>query len=114
MCKLCDFLDDDVLGRLETHLVVIQLAPLKGWRQKKLSVETFKLLDRFYDVEGDILPRLTEDCDQAYARYKVSPTEFNREVRNQLDRTMMLMCMKLGTIKGLINSATPWLSVMEA
>ena len=112
MCDLCKFLDDGVLDQLHTSLVVVQMLPQKGWRQRIMSVRIMSLLTRYNALKDLMVERLEADYQTSLERYREDPNHelFFRELQHARSQWLI----KLGEIKKMIANAEPWLTVMEA
>ncbi|QXO09855.1 hypothetical protein pEaSNUABM38_00133 [Erwinia phage pEa_SNUABM_38] len=114
MCDLCNFLDDDVMNRLKTSLVVIQMLPQKGFRQRRLSGNIMTLVARYNAIKDTMVDRLEDDYQKTLERFKRDPTTRNELFLRELQRARSQVLINVNEVKKLLTSAEPWLSVMEA
>lgn len=114
MCEMCKFLDDGVLDQLQTSLVVIQMLPKKGWRQRRISARTMTLLSRYNALKDLMVERLEADYQKSLECFKRDPSTRNELFFRELQRARSQWLLKLNEVKKLVTNAEPWLSVMEA
>lgn len=114
MCKLCAFIEDDILGRLETNLDIIQCLPLTGWRQKRVSRDIFKLLERYQAIKDDAIKKLEHDYDEAWSRFQANPNVRTETFFEEMRKAKYAWMQSFNRVAKLLDTAQPWLTVMEA
>lgn len=114
MCEVCNFISEGTLEKLQTSLVVIQMVPKKGWRQRRLSISTMRLIAKYEALKDVLVQKLEEDYQSSLDRFKSNPTPRNELFFKELQQARSRWLLKLNEVKRQLENAQPWLSVMEA